>query len=223
MTMIAPADTAAELHAERRFDLLAALLIGAIALLAAVLAVIQLDASQTSMRANLQAARLAADISARIEMSSKASTSQTGSVQETIILRMEATSRQMEGLQTGNEAMMAQGAAEQQAYEKIQSAMADTAASSGGHPLDSYTAGLLSATTAELLTELAEQNRQADLANSASSQSDKAVLGLSFLALAGVLTGLAAVLREGRAGWISLGAAGSMAAGACVMAVLALL
>ena len=68
-----------------------------------------------------------------------------------------------------------------------------------------------------------EQNRQVDLANQAGAQNSRSILGLSFLALAGVLTGLAAVLREGRAGWIALLAAVAMAGAAGLMAVLAVI
>jgi len=87
--------------------------------------------------------------------------------------------------------------------------------------VDPYTAGLLNATTEQLLAELDEQNRQVDLADAGASHEQRAVLGLSVLALAGVLTGLAAVLRESRGGRISLSAACAMAAAAAVLAILA--
>ena len=69
--MISP-DAAADLRAERRFDLVAALLIGVIAMLAAVLAVIQIETAQASGRAQVEAARLTADLSARLEVSTTA-------------------------------------------------------------------------------------------------------------------------------------------------------
>ena len=75
----------------------------------------------------------------------------------------------------------------------------------------------------QLLAELAEQNRQVDLANAATGREQWAVLGLSFLALSGVLTGLAAVFREGRSGRISLTAACAIAASAAILAILAIL
>ena len=69
---------------------------------------------------------------------------------------------------------------------------------------------------------MAEQNRQADLATSLGGRDRTAFLALSFLALAGVLTGLAAVLREGRAGRIALAAASGIVGWATILTVLAI-
>ncbi len=219
--MIAP-DTAAELRAERRFDVIAAVLIGLIAVLAAILAATQTAASHSATRADVEAARLAADLSTRVAVSGQALDSSLGAQQLALMLGLESASRQLEAIRSNDESAQAIGAAEDQAFGKLQEAIAATSATTGGAPVDAYTAGLLEATVADLQHELAEQNRQVDLANEASSREQRAVLGLSFLALAGVLTGLAAVLREGRSGWISLIAACAMAGGAGVVAVLTL-
>jgi hypothetical protein len=220
--MIAP-DTAAELRAERRFDMFAAVLIGIIAVLAAVLAASQIDASQAAKHADMKAARLAADLSARISVSSQAFDSSIGAQQVALMLGMDSASRQLAAIQHSDDGTLAVGAAEDQAFDKLQKALAATSATTGGAPVDPYTAGLLKASTADLQKELAEQNRQVDLAHEANSREQQAVLGLSFLALAGVLTGLAAVLREGRAGRISLVAACAIAGGAGLLAVVTLL
>ncbi len=219
--MIAP-DTAAELRAERRFDVIAAVLIGLIAVLAAILAATQTAASHSATRADVEAARLAADLSTRVAVSGQALDSSLGAQQLALMLGIESASRQLEAIRSNNESAQAIGAAEDQAFGKLQEAIAATSATTGGAPVDAYTAGLLKATVADLQHELAEQNHQVDLANEASSREQRAVLGLSFLALAGVLTGLAAVLREGRSGWISLIGACAMAGGAGVVAVLTL-
>jgi hypothetical protein len=220
--MIAP-DAAADLRAERRFDLFAALLIGAIAVLAAILSVIQIDTSQTSNRADMQSARLAADLAARISVSEQAIDSALGIQQGALGLGLDSVSRQITGLEQGDVSVQAVGAAEQAAYDKLAKLLTETSSTSGGQPVDPYTASLLRTTTAALQKELTEQNRQVDVAAAASLHEQRAVLGLSFLALAGVLTGLAAVLREGRSGRISLSAAGAMAATAGVFAALALI
>jgi hypothetical protein len=219
--MIAP-DAAAELRAERRFDLVAALLIGSIAVLAAFLAIAQIGASQSATRADLEAARLAADLSARISVSSQAMDAGLGSQQGAIILGLESAARQLAGLENNDAATSAVGAAEASAFEKLRAALAATSETSGGAPVDRFTAGLVGATTQQLLAELAEQNHQVDLAQAANKREQQAVLGLSLLALAGVLTGLAAVLREGFSGRIALAAACAMAASAGVLAVVAL-
>lgn len=217
--MIAP-DAAAELKAERRFDMIAAILIGFIALLAAVLAVSQIGASQAATRADMKAARLASDLSARISVSSQALDSSLGAQEVALMLGMDSASRELAAVNSSDDGALAVGAAENQAFGKLEKALAATSATTGGAPVDAYTAGLLNASTADLQNELAEQNRQVDLAAEASSREQQAVLGLSFLALAGVLTGLAAVLREGQAGRISLVAACAMAGGAGILAVL---
>ena len=170
----------------------------------------------------MEAARLAADLSTRIAVSAQALDSSLGAQQLALMLGLESASRQLEAIRSNDESAQAIGAAEDQAFGKLQEAIAATSATTGGAPVDAYTAGLLKATVADLQHELAEQNHQVDLANEASSREQRAVLGLSFLALAGVLTGLAAVLREGRSGWISLIGACAMAGGAGVVAVLTL-
>jgi hypothetical protein len=216
--MIAP-DSAAGLRAERRFDLVAAVLIGVIAVLAAILALVQMSAGQTASRASLQAAKVEADLSARISVSAEATNAVLTARQTAIVLAMEAIAREQAGIQYSDPTSTAIGAAEQSAYTKLDSILVETGATTGGKPVDPYTAGLLGATPADLKSELAEQNHQVDLANAAGFQEQLAVLGLSFLALAGVLTGLAAVLREGRSGRISLTAACVMSVAAGVLAV----
>ena len=81
--------------------------------------------------------------------------------------------------------------------------------------MDPYTAGLMSASIADLNTEVAEQNRQVDVANETGARSQRAVLGLSLLTLAAVLAGISAVLGRGRAGWATL----SVAWGTTIVAI----
>jgi hypothetical protein len=221
--VIATPDATMELREERRFDLFVSAMIGVIAVMAAVLAVIQISTSQASTRADLQAARLASDLSARISISGQATGASFLAQQTALMLGIEAAGRSISAIDNGDEAALAVGAAADEAYRQLQAEMAATTATSGGAPLDAYIAGMIKATTADLEEELLEQNRQVDLANDQSARGQWASLGLSFLALAGVLTGLAAVLKEGRAGWTSFGMAGLMVAGAVGMAGLAVL
>jgi hypothetical protein len=219
--MIAP-DAASSLQAERRFDLLSAILIGVVAVLAAILAVVQIDTAQNASRAQQQAASLAADLSARIETSDLAQEQLLLLSQRSLIMAMQATARQIAGLTYEDPSAAEIANAETAASSKLAAALRDTAATSGGAPLDPYTSAMIKATTIDLLAEVKEQNRQVDLANAYSDRNTQSILGLSFLALAGVLTGLGAVLREGRAGWFALASAGAMAAAAGVMAALAI-
>jgi hypothetical protein len=221
--VIAPPDTTVELREERRFDLFVSAMIGAIAVMAAVLAVIQISTSQAATRADLQAARLASDLSARISISGQAMGASFLAQQTALMLGIEAAGREISAIDNNSEAALAVGQAADAAYMQLQAEMAATAATSGGSPVDAYAAGMINATTADLEKELVEQNRQVDLANEQSARGQWASLGLSLLALAGVLTGLAAVLKEGRAGWASFGMAGLMIAGAVGMAGLAVM
>lgn len=218
--MIAP-DITMDLGPERRFDLVASVLIGVIAVLAAVLAVVQMNTNQAASRADLQAARLEADLSARISVSGQALGASLVAEQTALMLGLEATGRQLSAARAGDDTALAVGGVEQQAYEQLQAILTATVATSGGSPLDAYTAGLVNATVDQMKAEAAEQSRQVDVANDQSWRSQWASLGLSFLALAGVLTGLAAVLRQGRPGWASLGAAGLINAGAVLMVIVA--
>lgn len=90
---------------------------------------------------------------------------------------------------------------------------------SSGKGVDPYLAGLLSATDAEMNDEVAEQNRQVDVAAAAGESQQQAVLALSIVALAGVLAGVAAVLGSGKAGWLVLLTGWAAAGVATVLAV----
>ena len=218
--MIAP-DAAAGLRAERRFDLVAASLIGAIAVLAAVMAVLQIQSGQESARAQIEAARLTTDLTARLEVSAMAQDVAMVERQEALELSIQGTGRQLAGLQYNDEGAGAIGQAERKAGSDLATALSATTGTNGGAPLDSYTAGLLGTTTQQLWDEVREQNRQVDLGNDAGGRNSISILGLSVLALAGVLTGLAAVLREGRAGWFTLLFGVVMAGFSAVLAILA--
>jgi hypothetical protein len=218
--MISP-DAVSDLHRGRPFDVLAALLIGTIAVLASFLAVIEVGTGQQSTRAQLEAARLTTDLSAGLQVSSMVSQSVGSQLEAAGALSLEASSRGLAGAQAGDEVAFEIGAAEMTAASALSEALAATAATVSGSPLDAYTARLVEATVDDLTAEVNLQNRQVDLAERADSRNTRATLGLSFLALAGVLTGLGAVLREGRAGWFTLMAAGGMSTAAMAMAILA--
>ena len=218
--MIAP-DAAADLHRGSRFDVAAALLIGVVAVMAALLAVVEVSTGQQAMRAQLEAARLTTDLSAGLQASSLVDESLAAQLQWAGALSIEGASRALAGIERGDEGAQAIGAAEMDASTALSEALTATAATAGGPPLDAYTSRLVLATTDELTAEVNEQNRQVDLADDANTRNTRSVLGLSFLALAGVLTGLGVVLRESRAGWFTLLAATGMLTAAGTMAILA--
>jgi hypothetical protein len=204
-----------------RLDRLSALLIGLIALLAALLAVAQAGYSQAEARASAMAARLSTDISAHLNATNSFNGFVFGSTMQAVTLQMEGTSRQFVGLTNGDELQIAVGAADRQAGEQLIGIAGEMGAvPQPGGPVDPYAQELLAQDLSDVNVTLAEQNRQADIAVDAGARSGRAILGLSIVALAGVLVGLAAVLGEGRAGRLMLLTAW-LAAGAGVVALTA--
>jgi hypothetical protein len=204
--MIEP-EVATRWRSQGAFDKTATLLIGTVAVLAAVLAILQAANGLESTRAQAQAARLSADAAAKISGSSLMQGAALRSQQDALVLGMEAVSTLLVATQSGDDGLYAVGTAEQAASTKLTAALAESAATSGASPVDPYTAGLMSPSIADLNAEVAEQNRQVDLANEAGARSQRAVLGLSLLTLAAVLAGIAAVVGRGRAGWATLAVA----------------
>ena len=201
--MIEP-EVATRWRSQVAFDRTATALIGTIAVLAALLAILQAGNGLASTRAQAQAARLTADAAAKISASSLAQDAALRAQQDALVLGMEAVSRLIVSTQSGDDGLYAVGTAEQAASGKLSAAMTESIATSGVSPVDPYTGGLMAASTDQLNAEVAEQNRQVDLANATGARAQRAVLGLSLLTLAGVLTGIAAVLGRGRTGWATL-------------------
>ncbi len=221
--MITKPDLVAKTAPGRRFDRMASALIGCIALLAAVLAIVQAGQSQIGGRAQLMASRLADDVLTRGSASQLAADFSVGSALQAIALRVDGTSRQQAGDTFGDAGARAVGVADQRASDALQAALTDTASTSGGPPLDGYAAGLVRATIVDMANEVTEQRHQVDIASDAGSRSRLAVLGLSLAALAGVMVGLALALREGRPGWAALLAASSIGAMAVLVALAAII
>ena len=201
-------------------DKAATALIGLVAVMAAVLAILQVGNSLAGTRAQVQAARLSADASARISASSLARDASLRAQQDAVVLGMAAVNRMLVATTAGDAGALAVGTAQQAASDRLRAAVVETAATTGGAPVDAYASGLVGATIDGIVAEVKEQNRQVDLAAAASSREQRAVLGLSLLTLAGVLAGIAAVIGRGRAAWLTLALGWGMAAAATVTAIL---
>ena len=201
--MIEP-EVATRWRNQAAFDRTATALIGTIAVLAALLAILQAGNGLASTRAQAQAARLTADAAAKISASSLAQDAALRSQQDALVMGMEAVSRLMVATKADDAVLHAVGTAGQEASGKLSAALTESIATSGASPVDRYTAGLMSPSLDQINAEVAEQNRQVDLANATGARAQRAVLGLSLLTLAGVLAGIAAVLGRGRAGWAIL-------------------
>lgn len=112
--MIPKADTVAKTKAGRPFDRIAASLIGTIAVIAALLAVVQAGQSHIGGRSQLMAARLASDISARSAASELAADFAGTATLQALRLGLAASSRELAASQAGDAAALAVGQADQE-------------------------------------------------------------------------------------------------------------
>jgi hypothetical protein len=198
--MIDP-DALAQTKEGSRFDKVVALLIGLVAVLASILAVMQVGRSAEEARAHAMAARLTSEVTTRMAASSALGELRLQSAQRAFVMGMEGISRQIVALGEGDEAGQAIGGAEFAASERlvgVADRMARLPARDG--PLDPYVREMLASRQADQVALTEEQNRQVDLAAEASGRNAIVIVGLSLVALAGVLGGLSALLRSGRAG-----------------------
>jgi hypothetical protein len=216
-----PPEHAEKLSAAARFDRFAAILIGTIAVLSAMLGVVHTDRSTAASRAQFQASRLAADISARIAVNS-VGTNLSYQVDEAILmLQMDGTDRAIAAA-ADDAGIAAVGQAEVDAATALKAALDATRATSGGAPADAYVAAMLAMTSDDFMADLTAQGHQMDLAHEAGTHDGFAILGISLLALAAVLTGLAAVLRESRGGWWALRSAAGLVVVAVILGAMAI-
>lgn len=198
-------DVVADTKDGTAFDKALAWLIGIVALTAAVLAAIQVDRSAVEMRAQNQGAVAVSEVTTGMTASFELSRFRLQSTWDGYLGGMAGASRQIAGLEAGSEVDIARGGVEYDVAPRL-AAIADAMASlpPEGGPLDPYARSALAATTDELEAHLAHQNAQVELAEIAGRQSNLVIAGLSLIALAAVLAGLSAVLRDGRSGRATL-------------------
>jgi hypothetical protein len=209
-----------------RFERALAILIGTIALLAAVLALIQTNASLEGNRASLLTTRLGAAITERIATSQSYNDYVLDRQRAAIVLGVGSTSRLLTGLEQGDSdgTQEAIGTAQEAASQRLAAIVPQTArVPAGGGPLDAHTVEVILSEVSTLNEMVTEREGIRDLAGTWNVRASWAVLGLTFLALSGVLGGLTAILGQGRAGRIALGTAAATTAAAAVVGVIALL
>ena len=194
-------DALKETSSGGRFERMTALLIGLVAIVAAVLVVIQTTASLDEARGNAVARRLASEITTRLIAGGSLAAYGAINGQRALMVSMEGNSRAIVALGAGDAGQQAIGEAATVAGDRLTAiALAMGATPGDDSPLDPWARAVLSGTTEELLAILDRQNAAADAAAVASDRSSRAVMGLSLIALAGVMAGLAAVVGPGRAG-----------------------
>jgi hypothetical protein len=198
-------------------ELASAVLVGIIAVIVAVLVVLEVAVSHEGARADAESARLASLASTENEVSQAPFGYRISKSLEATKVAMEGTSRQMVALEAGDAAGQAIGAADQVAFERLLAIAAEMGATpDASSPLDPYARDALAAETDELRALVAEQNAAVDRSSAASARGMAVVLGLSLAALAGVLVGLAAVIGQGRPGAVML-VLGYVAAGSAML------
>lgn len=157
------------------------------------------------------ATRLSTAIAERVEASSLLVTFSSGTSRDALALAIESTNGVLTALQDGDPTGVEQARAEADglAAQRLQeiAVVMGTVGERGG-PLDPHTAEVLLADIPQLEEMVVRQNEQVDRAADWGTRSSRAVLGLTLLALAGVLSGLAASFGPGRAGRGALTAAG---------------
>jgi len=137
-------DTLHETHHGSRFDRMVALLLGIIAVLAAALGLVQMDASMRESRATAGAARLTAELSAGLPVRGVVDTFGAQAVLAAIREMAQGTAQQLVGLGHDDATMQATGAARQAAGERLMTiAGAMSALPTGGLP--AYELGLVAA------------------------------------------------------------------------------
>ncbi len=184
----------------------------------------QLHRSQAAARATTQAARLTADVAAGIPIQGVTLSMDGLFVQSAVTRMMEGTSRQFVASGSGDQAAVAEGAAEVAAGQRLSDiGVRMAAAPDATTGLPAYELRLMTAGAPDLAQEVDEQNRLVVYAvDTAGPQDSVAVAGLSVLALAGVLVGLASVLGADRAGRVTLAMAWLATAVATVLLIVAL-
>jgi hypothetical protein len=194
-----------------------AVLVGMAALVAALLASLEVDAGKREERALIQANRLSIQIFEETAVDGPLTTFVLESQQKSLAPAIEGTFRAQLSLEGGDLAQLQQALSQAAgaASTAIGAAIEPmTAAPDPGSGIDPHTGRLARAALAELDRLLAgeaptdpdrhpvvlEQNRQVDLAERYGLRGNRAVFALSLLAVAAVLLGLAGVTGDGGTG-----------------------
>ena len=230
-------ETVHDVSGTTRFEKALAILLGVGAVLAALASVVQLDASKREERALLRSSRLGVQVFEFTATYSPVLAYAGTGVQLSSGVSVAALTRQIQALQdTGlGEAAEAIGTADERAGARIQTvALGTTILPDRVAQLDPHLREIFEVVSADVAAfaqqmadpdaqveyrlaaagnELTDElDRELDAADRASDTATRALLSLALLALAGVLIGLAAVLRQGTAGWVALGSSGASVA-----------
>jgi len=203
-------ETAHKGSGRSRFERALAILAGLAAVLAALLATLQVDASRWGEQAMVNATRRAVQVSEASAATGLLSMYQFQAEQEATLLSIDASARDLLATQspTVAEAQRAMATAEARAAERLTVAgEAMSQVPSEASPVDAHTRAVLALTIDDMAGSVEELNDQLALAERYGTRGSRAVFALSLLAIGAVLLGLAGVMGATRTGRISLGAA----------------
>jgi hypothetical protein len=192
-----------------RFERALAILAGLAAVLAALLATLQVDASRWEEQAMVTATRLAVRVFEASAATGLLSMYQFQAEREATLLAIDASARDLLAAQAPAvaETQRAMATAEARAAERLTVAGEAMSRTPGeASPADPHTRAILALTVDDMAGSVEELNDQLALAERYGTRSNRAVFALSLLAIGAVLLGLAGVMGETRTGRISLGA-----------------
>jgi hypothetical protein len=226
MTVDLDVETVAEVSGRTRFDRWLAVLVGAAAILAALLATLQVDSGLQEERALHMASRLSVRIFEETAGSSPRFSFQINSLQHATTLAIGATAAQIAVLDMPEtaDAIQARAEADVRASERLMAigqSMGDVPPAASG--IDAATRDVLASDPLDWAGLLSEQLGQMDIADRYGERGNRTLFGLSLLALGAVLVGLAAVLGGGLPGRVVLAAATLALLAAAAWGVAALL
>jgi hypothetical protein len=192
-----------------RFERALAILAGLTAVLAALLATLQVDASRWEEQARVNATRLAVQVFEGSAATGILSTYQFQTAQEATLLSIDASARDLQAAQAPAVAasQQAMATAETRTAERLTIAgEAMSRAPDDASPVDAHTRAVLALTVDDMAGSVEELNDQLALADQYGTRGTRAVFALSLLAIGAVLLGLAGVMGATRTGRISFGA-----------------
>ena len=196
-------ETVLEPTGRTRFDQWLSVLVGVAAVLAALLATVQVDAGKQEEHALHMASRLSVRIFEGTAGGSPRFSFQINSLQHATTLAFVSLAAQVEVLKMPEtrDAIQARAEADVRAADRLiaiaQSMGAVPPASSG---VDAAALELVGSQPGDLNAVVAEQIRQMEIADRFGERGNRTLAGLSLLALGAVLIGLAAVLGRGLPG-----------------------
>jgi hypothetical protein len=191
-----------------RFERALAILAGLTAVLAALLATLEVDASRQEEQAMVTATRLAVRVFEASAATGLLSMYQFQTEREATLLAIDATARDLLAARAPEvaEAQRAMATAEARTAERLTVAgEVMSRAPDEASPVDAHTRAVLAQTVNDMAGSVEQLNDQLFLAERYGTRSNRAVFALTLLAIGAVLLGLAGVMGGSRTGRISLG------------------